>query len=131
MGMALRHLAGLVGKPFAVVSEVMNTPNSAGRYRPFYFRNLVDAVQGRTLQDAVARKTVLITGGSSGIGAATARRIGAAGGEVVLVARTPDKLEAVASEIRAAGSIGVIGSVGTWTSRAPSQRHLIVRRMWS
>jgi hypothetical protein len=32
---------------------------------------------------------------------------------------------------RAAGSIGVIGSVGMWTSRAPSQRHLIVRRMWS
>jgi hypothetical protein len=32
---------------------------------------------------------------------------------------------------RAADSIGVIGTVGTWTSRAPSQRHLIARRMWS
>jgi|SRR5271166_267528 len=101
--MKLRYLVGLIESPVATVFEAINTPNSAGRYRPFYLRNLVDTIKGRTLEDAVAGKIVLITGGSSGIGAATARRIGAAGGKVVLVARTPENLEAVASEIRSAG----------------------------
>ena len=51
--MNLGDLTGLVEKPFAAVSNLVNTPNSAGRYRPFYLRNLLDAVQGRTLQEAV------------------------------------------------------------------------------
>ena len=51
--MNLGDLTGLVEKPFAAVSNLVNTPNSAGRYRPFYLRNLLDAVQGRTLHDAV------------------------------------------------------------------------------
>jgi NAD(P)-dependent dehydrogenase (short-subunit alcohol dehydrogenase family) len=99
--MNLGDLTNFVEKPFAAVSNIINTPNSAGRYRPFYLRNLLDAVQGRTLKDAVEDKTVLITGGSSGIGAAAAKKIAEAGGAVVLVARTQDKLEEVASEIRA------------------------------
>jgi NAD(P)-dependent dehydrogenase (short-subunit alcohol dehydrogenase family) len=99
--MNLGDLTGLVEKPFAAVSDLLNTPNSAGRYRPFYLRNLLDAVQGRTLEDAVDGKVVLITGGSSGIGEAAAKKIAEAGGEVVLVARTRENLEKVASEIRA------------------------------
>jgi len=99
--MNLGDLTNFVEKPFAAVSNIINTPNSAGRYRPFYLRNLLDAVQGRTLEDAVEDKTVLITGGSSGIGAAAAKKIAEAGGAVVLVARTQDKLEEVAAEIRA------------------------------
>ena len=98
--MNLGDLTSFVEKPFAAVSNIINTPNSAGRYRPFYLRNLLDAVQGRTLKDAVEGKTVLITGGSSGIGAAAAKKIAEAGGAVVLVARTQDKLDEVASEIR-------------------------------
>jgi len=90
----------LVEKPFAAVSNMINTPNSAGRYRPFYLRNLLDAVQGRTLNDAVEGKTVVITGGSSGIGEAAAKKIAEAGGTVVLVARTRENLEKVAAEIR-------------------------------
>jgi NAD(P)-dependent dehydrogenase (short-subunit alcohol dehydrogenase family) len=99
--MNLTDLTNFVEKPFAAVSNIINTPNSAGRYRPFYLRNLLEAVQGRTLTDAVEGKTVLITGGSSGIGAASAKKVAEAGGAVVLVARTQEKLEEVASEIRA------------------------------
>ncbi len=98
--MNLGDLTSLVEKPFAAVSNIINTPNSAGRYRPFYLRNLLEAVQGRTLPDAVDGKTVLITGGSSGIGEAAAKKIAGAGGQVVLIARTPEKLEKVADEIR-------------------------------
>src|ERR1700753_4127909 len=99
--MNLGDLTSLVEKPFAAVSNIINTPNSAGRYRPFYLRNLLDAVQGRTLTEAVEGRTVLITGGSSGIGAAAAEKIAEAGGTVVLVARTLENLEKVAGEIRA------------------------------
>jgi short-subunit dehydrogenase len=98
--MNLGDLTSLVEKPFATVSNLINTPNSAGRYRPFYLRNLLDAVQGRTLRDAVEGRTTLITGGSSGIGAAAAKKIAEAGGAVVLVARTLENLEKVANEIR-------------------------------
>ncbi|WP_237771560.1 SDR family oxidoreductase [Kribbella sp. ALI-6-A] len=48
-------------------------------------------------------KVIAITGASSGIGAATARRLGRAGAAVVLGARRKDRLEALAEEIRAAG----------------------------
>jgi NAD(P)-dependent dehydrogenase (short-subunit alcohol dehydrogenase family) len=101
--MNLGDLTGLVEKPFAAVSDLLNTPNSAGRYRPFYLRNLLDAVQGRTLHDAVDGTITLITGGSSGIGEAAAKKIAEAGGEVVLVARTQENLDKVADEIRSNG----------------------------
>lgn len=101
--MNLGDLTNLVEKPLAAVSNIINTPNSAGRYRPFYLRNLLDAVQGRTLEEAVDAKTVLITGASSGIGEAAAKKIAEAGGVVALVARTRENLEKVASEIRENG----------------------------
>jgi len=101
--MNLGDLTSLVEKPIAAVSDLLNTPNSAGRYRPFYLRNLLDAVQGRTLDDAVDDTITLITGGSSGIGEAAAKKIAEAGGEVVLVARTRENLEKVADEIRSNG----------------------------
>jgi len=101
--MNLADLTALVEKPIAAVSSLLNTPNSAGRYRPFYLQNVVDALTGHTLEDAVRDKTILITGGSSGIGEATAKKLAAAGGELVLVARTPEKLESVAEDIRDAG----------------------------
>jgi short-subunit dehydrogenase len=101
--MNLGDLTSFVEKPFAAVSDLLNTPNSAGRYRPFYLRNLLDAVQGRTLDDAADGRIVLITGGSSGIGEAAAKKIAQAGGEVVLVARTLENLEKVADEIRSDG----------------------------
>jgi len=101
--MNLGDLTNLVEKPFAAVSNIVNTPNSAGRYRPFYWRNVRDALQGRTLREAVEGKVILITGGSSGIGEAAAKKIADAGGTVVLVARTRENLEKVADEIRGNG----------------------------
>jgi short-subunit dehydrogenase len=47
---------------------------------------------------------VLVTGASTGIGAATARAFGAAGSRVGLVARRQELLEQVAEETRAAGA---------------------------
>jgi NADP-dependent 3-hydroxy acid dehydrogenase YdfG len=48
-------------------------------------------------------RTAVVTGASSGIGAATSHALAAAGFEVVLAARRKDRLEEVAGQIREAG----------------------------
>ncbi|MDB6057890.1 MAG: oxidoreductase [Verrucomicrobiales bacterium] len=49
-------------------------------------------------------KVAIVTGADSGIGLATAKRLGSEGAKVVLVARNPQKLEAAEKEVRAVGA---------------------------
>lgn len=67
-----------------------------------------DHRKDRALARAIKGKTVMITGASSGIGRATALRVGAAGGKVILVARGADKLEQTKSEIEALGGVAFV-----------------------
>jgi short-subunit dehydrogenase len=62
-------------------------------------------VLARSLHDAVKGRTVLITGASSGIGKAAALKVGEAGGTVLLVARTEEKLAEVQREIEVLGGV--------------------------
>jgi NAD(P)-dependent dehydrogenase (short-subunit alcohol dehydrogenase family) len=76
----------------------------AGRLWDYWARNLdPDLFRDRSLASKVGGKKVLITGASSGIGLDAALKIGEAGGEVLLVARTREKLEAVREQIEEKG----------------------------
>jgi short-subunit dehydrogenase len=63
---------------------------------------------------SIDRKVIVITGASSGIGLATARRAAAAGAAVMLVARNGDALARIAAEIREVGGTAdhVVADVG-------------------
>lgn len=66
-------------------------------------RMVVDSVLGRSLEDAVRGRVVAVTGASEGIGRSVAVRVAQAGATVLLVARTRERLEELAEEIRGAG----------------------------
>jgi len=84
--------------------EVPRLEDYAWRLWDYWERHLDPALHLRqTLKGRVAGKVVLITGGSSGIGLATAHKVAAAGGITVIVARDPEKLAAAKREIEAAG----------------------------
>ncbi len=62
-------------------------------------------VLAHSLESAVRDRTVMITGASSGIGQSTAVKVGAAGGTVLLVARTEEKLRETAEDVKRRGGI--------------------------
>jgi NAD(P)-dependent dehydrogenase (short-subunit alcohol dehydrogenase family) len=98
----------------------------AWRLWDYWERQLDAGLTGRQGLPAVVRnKTVLITGGSSGIGRATALKLAAAGARVLIVARDPVKLGSVRAEIEQLG-----GSVRTFEcdlSAAPDTERLLAR----
>jgi NAD(P)-dependent dehydrogenase (short-subunit alcohol dehydrogenase family) len=76
----------------------------AAKLWDYWERNLdPDLFIDRTLSGHVKGKVVVVTGGSSGIGQATARKLAEAGAKVVIVARDQEKLDGTRHEIEAAG----------------------------
>ncbi len=68
-------------------------------------------------------RVAVVTGASSGIGEATARELARLGASVVLAARRTDLLEAVVSDISAAG--GRAHAIGTDTTNADDLRRMV------
>src|SRR3954469_21567335 len=70
----------------------------------YWERNLdPDLFRERSLTKSIEGKKIVVTGASSGIGKEVARRLGEAGGEVIVVSRTREKLEELAKEIEELG----------------------------
>ena len=70
----------------------------------YWERNLdPELLKDRSLAGVVNGRTILITGASSGIGRAAALKLARAGGILLLVARSADKLEQVREEIESFG----------------------------
>jgi NAD(P)-dependent dehydrogenase (short-subunit alcohol dehydrogenase family) len=81
----------------------------AGVLWDFWRRRLDPAARGSgELGRAVAGRTVMITGASSGIGRATALKVAAVGGIPLLVARGAEALEATKAEIVKAGGTAFV-----------------------
>jgi len=64
---------------------------------------LLEALRGERVEAATLQRTMIVTGASSGIGAALAVRAAAANFAVLLVARRAERLAQIAQTIRAAG----------------------------
>jgi len=133
----IRHLAGQLldelGIPASVI-DLLNYPTTfdAGLARPLlasagiqvprledyawrlwdYWERQLDPelLRARGLEQLASGKTVLITGGSSGIGRATALRLARVGARLLVVARDAQRLEAVRREIEACGGSAAIYS---------------------
>ncbi|NUO76035.1 MAG: SDR family oxidoreductase, partial [Lysobacter sp.] len=84
--------------------KVPNLDSYAWRLWDYWERHLdPDLFVDRTLKGKVRNKVVVITGGSSGIGLATAEKVAAAGAITVIVARGEEELYKARDAMKAAG----------------------------
>jgi len=91
--------------------EVPPLDGYADKIWDYWERNLdPDLFKDRSFEGAVNGRTVVITGASSGIGKAAAKKIARAGGIPILVARSMDKLEEAKAEIEAEGGTAYLYS---------------------
>jgi thioester reductase-like protein len=97
---AVLHGSGIEVPPFATYAQTL-WEYWERTYSP-------DRKKDKQLARAIKGKTVMITGASSGIGRATALRVGAAGGKVVLVARGVEALEQTKREIEDLGGVAFV-----------------------
>jgi len=82
--------------------QVPELDRYAWRLWDYWERHLDPALKlNETLESQVIGKNVLITGGSSGIGKATAMALAQAGANVIICARNEEKLQAAHAEIEA------------------------------
>ncbi len=96
---AARGRLGLIGGIAQVIEQQI----------PDELMRLGRRLQGSiSLEKAVRGRVVMVTGASSGIGKSAALKIAAAGGTVLLVARTPEKLEQTKEQIEAEGGVAYI-----------------------
>jgi NAD(P)-dependent dehydrogenase (short-subunit alcohol dehydrogenase family) len=96
---AARGRLGLIGGITQVIEQQI----------PDELMRLGRRLQGSvSLRKAVRGRVVMVTGASSGIGKSAALKIADAGGIVLLVARTPEKLEATREQIEAGGGVAFI-----------------------
>jgi short-subunit dehydrogenase len=90
--------------PVSLAAQGVRTLRAFGNRIPFGPGGML----APSLEGAVRDRIVMITGASSGIGKAAALQIGQAGGTVLLVARSADKLQDVKGQIEALGGAGVV-----------------------
>ncbi len=96
---AARGRAGLIGGLTQIISQQI----------PDEFVRFGKRLQGNaSLEKAVHGEVVMVTGASSGIGKAAAMKIADAGGIVLLVARTPERLEQTKEQIEVRGGTAFI-----------------------
>jgi NAD(P)-dependent dehydrogenase (short-subunit alcohol dehydrogenase family) len=101
-----RTLVGAVRGRRGLVS---GTAQIAEQQVPDELLRLVRRVRGRaSLEAAVRGRVVMVTGASSGIGKAASLKIADAGGIVLLVARTAEKLEEIKATIEARGGTAYV-----------------------
>lgn len=75
-------------------------------------------------------RLAVVTGASSGIGAATARRLGVDGWRVVLVARRADRLAQVAQDVETAGGVAHVEALDAADADAVAAMAARVRERW-
>jgi hypothetical protein len=120
--------------PIAVITdaEAMGEYRSISEFDMFEveYWSLEQAKLGKSNEKSLARQVAVITGGGSGIGAATARAMAKEGAEVAVLDRDLEAAKAVAKKI-GGKALAVECDVTTPQSvRAPSMRWCLLWRWW-